>query len=310
MSDQVTQDETSGFEVTISDLPEATPAQEETTDEQASSEVVDTEEGKQEDDANQQDEKPNDEKAEDSTDDKSGDNATAAKPKQKGFQKRIDKLTRQREDEKRKSEALERELDGYRKKPEQQAVKEPVESDFESYDEYLDALDSYDEQTVDVKKPVSDGKQEEDSKDKTEESPLTDSQLTAQAVLTEKLEGAELPDNFKEVALNPDVAITGDMMEALAECDDPGKVLFHLGNNKDLASDIAGQTPVQQMRAIARLDLSADIKPEKPVKTTNASEPISPVNGSDAQQKPVSEMSFKEHEEYMNKRERSQKSSW
>ena len=303
MTVEVTQDETAGFVTTSNDLPEVQPEsqEEQTPTEEATPEVDATvEEGKEAD----------------KEDGDLGDNTTADTDKSKktnGVQKRIDKVVRERKEERRKSEALQRELDelkkGKQQKPEEQAeVKEPVESDFDTYDEYLDALDKFDKQPDQkVEKETDTDKKDTDSQADEE---LTDSQKTALAITQERVASAEKPEDFEAVALNPELPVTGEMLEALAECDNPAKVMYHLGQNKDLAADIAGQSPAQQMRAIAKLDLTVTSKPPKPTKTTNAPDPISPVGGSDAQEKSPEDMSFAEYEAYMNKKEQKRKSSW
>lgn len=303
MTEEVTQDETAGFVTTSNDLPEVQPEsqEEQTPTEEATPEVKATvEEGKETD----------------KEDGDLGDNTTAeTKPeskKGKGFQNRIDEVVKEREAEKRRAEAAERkikELEGKQQKPEEQAeVKEPVESDFDTYDEYLDALDKFDKQPDQkVEKETNTDKKDTDSQADEE---LTDSQKTALAITQERVASAEKPEDFEAVALDPDLPVTGEMLEALAECDDPAKVMYHLGQNKDLATDIAGQSPAQQMRAIAKLDLTVTSKPPKPTKTTNAPDPINPVGGSDAQEKSVSDMSFAEYEAHMNKKEQKRKSSW
>ena len=110
---------------------------------------------------------------------------------------------------------------------------------------------------------------------------MTDSQKTALAVISEQVENSDTPDDFEAVALSPDLPITGEMLEALAECDNPTKVMYHLGKNSDLAAGIAAKTSAQQMREIAKLDMTIGSKPPKPIKTTEAPDPISPVKGSD-----------------------------
>lgn len=304
MSDENTDnqqtDETAGFVTTSSDLPEVQPESQEPQqkEEPASSEGADTEVSEQETD------KPND-AGEDTTAD------TEKGKKSNGVQKRIDKVTRQREEERRKNEALEREnaeLKAKLNKPEVEESKPPVESDYDTYDQYLDALDAYENKTPE-KKPEKQPEQQQQSDEV--EGELTDSQKTALAITQERVEAAEKPEDFEKVALNPDLPITGDMLEALAECDDPAKVMYHLGQNEDLATEIAGQSPAQQMRAIAKLDLTVTSKPPKPTKTTKAPDPINPVSGSDAQEKAPADMSFAEYEAHMNEKEQKRgKSSW
>jgi hypothetical protein len=304
MTDEVKQDETQGFVVTSSDMPEVQPESQE--------EQKPTEEANPEVDATAEEGKETDNEA----NDKSGDDAAAEHDKAKksnGVQKRIDKVVREREEERRKNEALQREIDELKKGKEKDdksaQLKEPVESDFETYDEYLDALDKF-ESEQDISKSDDKPKDEKPTENKDEDAPneMTESQKTALAIIKEHVESADKPEDFEAVALNPDIPITGDMLEALAECDDPTKVMYHLGQNKDLATKIAEGSPAQQMREIAKLDLTVDSKPPKPTKTTQAPDPIKPVKGSDAQPKNPADMSQSEYEAWANERERKRKS--
>lgn len=313
MSTETNQDETASFicESEESVVTEA-PAQEvDTTEEQASSEEDNTEV-----DANESEEgktlEPNE--SEDSNEpDTSGTDTTAEKPqkKKRSAQKRIDKAIKQREEARRENEALKRENEAL-KRGEKEATKgkEPVESDFETYDQYLDALDSFDKQgDSNVSDSIEDNKSKE-TENQDSDNGLTDTQKTALAVTQERLSSIDKPDDFEAVALSPDVSITGEMLEALSECDDPAKVMYHLGKNKDIAAEIASKSPAQQMRAIAKIDLAPPSTPNKPTKLTNAPDAISPVKGSDAQEKTDSEMSFSEFEAKDNARNSKRKSSW
>ena len=301
MSTSENQDETVGFVTTSSDMPEvqAEPQEEQQQEEQANSEAVATV-GDEEQDPKGEAEEPKAEKQDDSGKDTAADHDKGKKSNR--VQKRIDQVVREREQERREKEALQRRIDELENG--KQSSKEPVEDDFATYDEYLDALDAYDN-----KQPSVEGEKTEPKQDEQEQtSELTDSQKTAMAVIKESVESADKPEDFEAVALNPEVPVTGEMLEALAECEDPAKVMYHLGQNKDLAADIASGSPAQQMRAIAKLDLTVTSKPPKPTKTTNAPDPISPVGGSDAQEKAPAEMSFAEYEAHMNKKERSRQS--
>ncbi|MEY8206114.1 MAG: hypothetical protein RPR40_13705 [Bermanella sp.] len=245
--------------------------------------------------------------------------AEPAPKKARSAQKRIDKVVREREDTKRENEALQRrvaELEGKQaEKPEAKKTPEqvePKEDDFESYDEYLDAVDKFEKQEpAKENKPNTAEPNNPQAPDNAEQSTdLTDSQKTAMAVIKEAVADADKPEDFDAIALNPEVPITGDMLEALAECDDVAKVMYALGNDTELAAAIAGKTPAQQMRAIAKLDMAeaAPAKPAKPNKQTNAPDPITPVGGSDAQQKSIDDMSFSEYEAHQNKIEQERNS--
>lgn len=302
------QDESSDFVCESEDAQDVeSPAQEvEANEEQASSETDNTEADDSEDTSSESTEK---EESDLPGTDTAAEDDKSKKPNR--VQKRIDEVVRQREEEKRKNESLEariKELEGKKQNDNKGSDKEPVEDDFETYDQYLDALDKFDKQSDQPSDNKSaPDKKEDNSKDKDE---LTSSQKTALAMTQERVASADKPDDFDSVALNPELPITGDMLEALAECDDPAKVMYHLGQNKDLAADIAVKSSVQQMRAIAKLDLTITSKPNKPTKITNAPDAITPVSGTDSQKKAPSEMSFAEFEADDRARNSQRKSTW
>ena len=315
-------DETANFVTTTSDAvvidapePETKPDENQTTDESQNDDLNkadDAGEATNSDDKPGDDTKPGD--STESTDsdaqaENSDDSETdqdEKKPKQRrSAQKRIDEVIRQREEAKRENEELQRKIDEMegKSKAEKLGLTEPVETDYDDYDEFLDAHDKFEREKL---KPENN---DLDLSDKSEASPdevkLTDSQKSAIAVIQERLENAEdKPEDFSEIALSDDVQITADMVEALVECDNLIDVMFHLGNNRDLAAEIAGKSPAQQAREIARLDLVKREKPAKPANTTNAPEPISPGGSSFSGEKHIKDMSFSEFEAKQNKAER------
>lgn len=291
-------DGTESFITVSSDMPIVEAPQDDNTKELANSEALTTE-GTEGDKNAKQD--TGEEAAAEQTDDK-------AKPSGKGVQKRFNELTRQREEQKLRADVAERKLaDMEKESTSVSAGKEPVESDFKTYDEYLDAaeaheakLNSTEGKKLDQQKPPAQQKSEE-----SDNTGLSDPQKVAMAVIGDVIDrNGNLPSDFKEVALADDVPINGTMLEALAECDDPARVMYHLGKNKELSAEIAGKTPAQQAREIAKLDISAAAMMPKPVKTTNAPDPVDPVGNSDTGVKDVNDMSFAEYEAYANKKER------
>lgn len=292
-------DETASMVVTTSDIPEQPTEQGmETKEELASSEVVETEEVVEE-----VAEVKTGVDAVEGVEQKPGDNATAdtGKKKKNGTEKRIGELVRQREDGKRENEGLKREIADLKSKKTEKKSEEPKEKDFETHDEYLDAVDVHE---ADIAKASPDKKDEKVSTDSNEAPELSDSQKTASAVLGEKLKDAEKPDDFEEVAFADDVPISGEMLEVISECDDPAKVLYHLGQNKDLASEISKASSIQQIKAIDNIDRTANVKPPKPVKLTKVADAIDPVKGVDFQGKTLDEMSFSEFEKNQNGKSR------
>ena len=226
---------------------------------------------------------------------------------QGGINKKIGKLTKQREEARRESEALKRRIAELEAK---QPAKEPKvteinESDFENYDDYLDAVDKQEQektQKPEEKPEVEDAKKEESKTDEYKES---DEDKTAKAILFEKVEAStEDYKDFEKVAYSEDVTITSQMMRTISKADDPKKVLYYLGKNPDVSKDISKMDSDEAGFALLNIDKNVKIKPDAPVKNTKASEPISPVRASDSQEKPLSKMTFAEFAAKRDKEER------
>lgn len=245
-----------------------------------------------------------------------GDDSTASEKAEKPnrVQKRIDKVVKQREDARRKAEALERkiaELEGnatLENKRDSSEAKAPSEDDYETYSEYLDAVDEFESKQETQSK--SEEKAESKGDDKAQDAPaLTDSEKTALAIFKEKIESAEnLPEDFQEKISSEDLNITGAMLEALALCDRPDKIAYHLATNPEIANEIASGSYAEQISAITALNLTT-AKP-KPVKLPQVDDPINPVGVNyAAPQRDLSKMSFAEYEQSMNKSEQG-RSGW
>jgi hypothetical protein len=71
--------------------------------------------------------------------------------------------------------------------------------------------------------------------------------------------------------------------------DDPATVLHAIGSDPDLAEELAGMSPIQQARRIARLEATLDVP--KPASKSNAPKPLEPVKGATGATKDPSLMS-------------------
>jgi hypothetical protein len=319
MADEV-KDETSSFQVTSNDSPKvnSTPEETITNEEPNSSEEGKSEENEPESTGSDSEESKGEEEKDGDKKDSSED-ATAetdSGKNGKGFQKRINKVVREREEAKREAERLKQEIQELKNSKEStqepSKLEEPKESDYESYGEYLDALDEYDKKTEDSKSEIVEKKEvkENSSSDKKEDAGgLTEAQETALAVIQEVLKESKKPEDFDKVALDDSVPVTGEMLEAIAECENPVEVMYYLGKNKDIAGKIAGTSAVKQAMEIAAID-KANTKPKKPVELTKVKDPINPVAPSDSMKKPKQKMSFSEYEAERNREEMGKKSSW
>jgi len=228
-------------------------------------------------------------------------------------QKRINDLTRKAGDANRRAEKAEKRISEMEAEAaENKPLPEPDIKDFPEYEDFIEAREKYENAMENPKTKVEEVKKV-DPEPESDEVKLTDSQKTALEVVKENLNSNESkPDDFDEVVHNNnDLQLTPEMIEALAECDDPAKVAYALGKDTDLSREIAGKTPAQQAREMAKLDMAVESKPSvKPVLASKAPDPITPVGGSDAQDTPISKMTYSEYEKVQNARERKQTSAY
>jgi hypothetical protein len=88
-------------------------------------------------------------------------------------------------------------------------------------------------------------------------------------------------------------------MEAVLDSDKPAELLYFLGKNPDLASELVGLSPAQLGRRIARLEtqMAEQAKP----KTSAAPRPLDPVRGGSSDNELRSDLST---DEWMRRREK------
>ena len=204
------------------------------------------------------------------------------------FQKRIDKLVRQREDAERKASELEAELLSLKSTPKRVAkALDPL--DFDSYDDYIEALsEQQPEEAKKIQAPVNTG---------------------VPSSVVRKLDDAfddtrEMYKDFDDVIKNPNVPFTNEMLEVLSELDNAGEVTYFLAKHKDEVVRISQLSMAKQAIELGKIEVKLLAKPTK--RTTSAPDPIDPVvPKGDTTEKDVSKMSFKEYEAYMNKQTKS-----
>ena len=209
------------------------------------------------------------------------------------YQKRIDKLVRQREEAERKAQQLEDELGYYKNnKPKEQSedAKDISPLDYDSYEEYVEALSA----------------QGKEKQVKQEQSAPQQDRAFDMAVkrLDDTFDEArEKYTDFDAVVTDPKAIITKEMVIALSDIDNAGEVAYYLAKNKDKAEAISKLSYTKQAVELGRLSDKLIAQPQK--KVTNAPDPIEPVaGGGDVIQKDPSKMSFKEYETYMNNQTR------
>lgn len=151
------------------------------------------------------------------------------------------------------------------------ALEPPKEDDFETYEQYQDALIEY---KADVK--IAQKLKEYETEKSEQES---NEQMTAFIGDLIK-EGKDKHDDFETVALAESVPITPEMLRLMQNCENPSDVAYYLGSNINVCASIARMGPEAQMRELTKIDLEAGksaAPKEKPI--TKAPAPITPSKG-------------------------------
>lgn len=99
--------------------------------------------------------------------------------------------------------------------------------------------------------------------------------------------------DFEKVALAKDLPVTEAMGELIMTSEAGPDVLYHLGQNRALAAQIAGMSAVEAARAIGRIEASLQVP--RPKTETQAPDPITPVRGSAAASLNPDKMSYEEY---------------
>lgn len=316
------EDATQDFEVVTN---EAVGRSEEPAEEQSSKAgEADDQEHKGEESANAQQEEKDDSGDNADEKDDNADNAkdAGAETKQKPrFQKRIDRLTKRASEAERRAEEAERKLQELTKgdkgdsKGDPNPDEEPDPNDFDDYNEYLDALsdwkagaksDKRNDANDDKKGKGKDDKKKEPEPDPDFEEALADVQAAFDDTRSKH-------KDFDDVVGAKDLAITSDMVKAMADSEDPGEIAYYLGKHKQEARRIAGLSAFQQAKEIGKLEAKLAAQPNKQPskKATGAPDPIEPVGGNaNSSQKDVRDMSFDEYEQARNAQEQRRGGFW
>lgn len=185
-----------------------------------------------------------------------------AKPTQKKTaQERINEITRKRREAEREAEywrqkALEKETEEQPKIPNGR----PLQSNFDTVEEYEDALiEWHDQRKADKIKVAEEAKARNEMVKKFNDS-------------AKEMRAAH--DDFDEVIEAP--IFTDTMRKTIFAMDTGPMVAYHLGSNPDIADTIKTLSPERQIYEIYKLETSLKLAQKKKT-TTSAPEPITPV---------------------------------
>ena len=211
----------------------------------------------------------------DETVENSGESATPpedakseAPPKRKGgYQKRIDKLTKEVYQLRARLETPQ---------TTQSQEKEPSVDDFEDYDKYQRALISHE-----TKKELKEqSESSERSKRESEARTVHENRQVAwdnhKEAIGDKYDDAD--DILEHFA--SEVTLSQIALDAILESDLGGDVVYHLGKNDAEAARIAKLSPARQAIEIGKLEVMLASKPVK--SASKAAAPIDPVKGKGA----------------------------
>ena len=205
----------------------------------------------------------------------------------KGVQKRIDRLTRERYRLQGELEAMRRQAQA--PEPQARAAQSddaPKPEQFQSYEQYLEAKAEWkaEQKVAEVFR-----KQQETTQRQTAEA---ERRQISQAWEQRVEAAADAYDDFEEVALAPDLPVSGVMAEAIQRAEKGADVLYYLGKNREVAAQIARLDPLSA--AIRIGEIAATLARPAPKKATNAPPPISPVGARASVSKDPDKMSTDE----------------
>lgn len=161
----------------------------------------------------------------------------------------------------------------------------PKPEQFETHDEYQEALIDWKVERRLKAKEETDGKKAEEGH-RAERMKSFNEQVS---------KAKEKYEDFDLVVSNPEIPITEQVMGLILESDHGAEVAYHLGNNPDVAHRIATLSPTAAAREFGRLEARfaepAETKEKtrtqtKPNKVPGAPPPIKPLSGKKASTEP------------------------
>lgn len=198
----------------------------------------------------------------------------------RGVQKRLDELTKQREDAERRADAERAEKDRLLKlleqsqsKPEPVVVQDepvrPSRADFADDNAFMDAVSEYVDKKADF---IATKRQAEAEKQKTETA-IADGQRMVREAYQERVKKAQDQyADFKEVAESPDVIVSMPMVHAILRHEQGPALQYYLGKNPQEAERILKLDPPSQL---VELGVIAATKLNDPVKEPLNPKPVS-----------------------------------
>lgn len=214
---------------------------------------------------------------------------TGAEPvkEKSAAQARIEQLAREKNDERRQREALEKrlkELEAAQPKPE--PAKLPVESDFDDYEQYQSAVADY---AAEVALSKLDEKNQAQQRQAEQQRLNAEAEKKAEAFRDKIAAEKSMYEGFDSKLNDPtfaDIAsrMSGDVVMMLQESEKATALTYHLASNLDVADRIASLPPIQAARELTKIELALEVPSAK--KISEAPDPIEPVDGNTSSDDP------------------------
>lgn len=197
---------------------------------------------------------------------------TTAEPeeqkKSRGVQKRLDELTRNWREEQRRSQWLEQQLELAQKQSQPEPTPapqgKPQLDQFDSYEEYTEALTDW---KVDQKLQSQTELQQQEQQQRTRQ----DKEL---AFNRKAAEFSELHEDFDTVVRS--IPLSDSTFQAALNSEKSAEILYHLGQNYELAEKIDRMDNVSAAMELGRIE-AALVQADR--SQTNAPDPLDPIDG-------------------------------
>lgn len=205
--------------------------------------------------------------------------------KAKGVQKRIDELTKQKHEATRREQEKEKEVEYWKAQalkgqqppePQPEVIPQgfpakPTVEQFESYEEFVEALTDWKVELKDVRKTVE-----------AERKNIAEKQQTIAEQHSTRVQTAKAKyEDFDDVTSSLDgIMVPMVTIEVIQESEVSADLFYYLGQHPDEAKKLQTLSVPAQLREIGKLEARLEKKPEPEIpakRVTQAPEPIKPV---------------------------------
>ena len=191
------------------------------------------------------------------------------------LQPRIDELTKARREAERERDYW-RSQAAARANPPPEPPKKPTPDQFDSYDQYVEALTDWKaDQKIDEKLTKRDE----------QTTAQTQAQRRAEAWAQRVQDAAKVIPDLNQVLAASEVRVSDAVTELLLESDLGPQIAYHLDRNPDLAEKLNAMSPTQAAREIGRLEVK--LAPSETPAETRSDAPSEPVTESAHTQAPA-----------------------